>query len=209
MKILLLSPYSEKLSKAIKLAGDELAIEASPISGKYCAQAEIDFIVSYGYRHIIRNDVLDMFPDRIINLHISLLPWCRGAHPRFWAVVEKRPLGITIHLIDEGLDTGNILIQREFKSDLELTGQTFRTAYEFLTGSIEDMFSSNWKRLRDGYVTSVAQQGRGSMHRASEINEWLEFMPMHWDTPIGDFLKLADSKICSYNSFREDQAPWR
>lgn len=207
MKILVLSPYSSKLDGPIKAAGDEVLVEVNPVNREYCEREGIDFIVSYGYRHIIRNDILDILRDRIINLHISLLPWCRGAHPLFWSVVEKRPLGITIHLIDEGLDTGALLVQKELTSELEMPHETFRTAYQFLSRSIESLFQSNWEALRASSVPSLAQQGRGSIHRASELEEWIEFMPMHWDTPIGDFLKLADAKINRFNSGKYNQAP--
>lgn len=207
MKVLVLSPYSSKLENAIQEAGDEVVVNLAPIAAEYCDQESIDFVISYGYRHIIRNDVLRILPKRIINLHISLLPWCRGAHPVFWSVVEKCPLGVTIHLIDEGLDTGDILIQRELTSELDTPKETFRTAYEFLSSAIEDLFCTSWEALRSGSVTGVVQQGRGSEHRASELNQWLDFMPMHWDTPIGDFLKLADAKINHHNASRHISAP--
>ena len=38
----------------------------------------INFIVSYGYQHILGKDILDLLPDRAINLHISYLPFNRG-----------------------------------------------------------------------------------------------------------------------------------
>ena len=44
-----------------------------------------DFIVSYGYRHILSKNILDLLPNKIINLHISYLPYNRGADPNFWS----------------------------------------------------------------------------------------------------------------------------
>ncbi len=53
----------------------------------------------------------------IINLHISFLPWNRGAHPNFWSFYDDTPKGVTIHLIDEGIDTGAIIYQKEITFD--------------------------------------------------------------------------------------------
>jgi methionyl-tRNA formyltransferase len=48
-----------------------------------------------------------------LNLHISLLPLNRGAHPAAWAIREGTKHGVTIHKIDSGLDTGEIVYQEE------------------------------------------------------------------------------------------------
>ena len=46
---------------------------------EWVAEGGFTFLVSYGYRHILRKNVLDLFPDRAVNLHIAYLPWNRGA----------------------------------------------------------------------------------------------------------------------------------
>ena len=53
----------------------------------------IDWIVSYGYKHIIRADVLALVSGRVINLHISYLPWNRGYHPNVWSFTTTRQKG--------------------------------------------------------------------------------------------------------------------
>jgi methionyl-tRNA formyltransferase len=126
-----------------------------------------------------------------------MLPWCRGAHPVFWSVVEDRPLGVTIHLIDQGLDTGNILIQQAL--EINLNAETFRSTYRHLSGAIENLFVNNWAHLRVWQDAGVKQRGGGSMHRASELEQWLEFMPKSWDTPISEFLVLAADRINAYH----------
>lgn len=67
--------------------------------------------VSAGYRAIIPQSVIDVFPNGIVNIHTSLLPFGRGAHPNAWAIYSGSPAGVTMHLIDEGVDSGPILHQ--------------------------------------------------------------------------------------------------
>ena len=78
-----------------------------------------DFVVSYGYRHILKPGVIEGLGCPIFNLHISYLPYNRGAHPNFWSFYENTPAGVTIHLIDNGVDTGPIVKQKYviFKED--------------------------------------------------------------------------------------------
>jgi len=65
--------------------------------------------------------------NRAINLHPSLLPWNRGAHSNFWSFLEDTPKGVTIHIIDEGIDTGDILLQKKIKFDQ--SKETLRSSY--------------------------------------------------------------------------------
>src|SRR4051812_50035303 len=58
--------------------------------------------VSHGYRRILRRDALDVLPDRIVNLHIALLPYNRGADPTLWSVLEGTPAGGEIPPRDRG-----------------------------------------------------------------------------------------------------------
>ena len=63
---------------------------------------QYDFIISFGYRHIIKEDIIDKFINKIINLHISYLPYNKGADPNLWSYLENTPKGVTIHYIDKG-----------------------------------------------------------------------------------------------------------
>ena len=56
--------------------------------------------------------MLDRLPDRVVNLHIAYLPYNRGADPNLWSVLEDTPAGVSIHYVDEGVDTGDIIAQR-------------------------------------------------------------------------------------------------
>lgn len=69
--------------------------------------------------HKIHNSV-----DNIINTHPSYLPYSRGKHPYYWSIVEDTLFGVTIHRVNNGIDTGDILWQKEIKITPLDTGET-------------------------------------------------------------------------------------
>lgn len=73
-----------------------------------------DVIVVAAYGQILRSDVLDLPPHGCLNIHASLLPQYRGAAPINWAIVNgEKETGITIMQMDEGLDTGPMLLKKK------------------------------------------------------------------------------------------------
>ncbi len=71
--------------------------------------------VLYGY--ILPADLLGNFPCGVANLHPSFLPYGRGAHPNAWAIAEGHPAGVSLHLVDAGVDTGPIIRREEVPVD--------------------------------------------------------------------------------------------
>jgi phosphoribosylglycinamide formyltransferase-1 len=72
----------------------------------------VELVVLAGYMHLLTRPFLDRFPGRIVNVHPSLLPEFPGAHAVDDALAAGvTETGVTIHLVDEGLDTGPVLKQ--------------------------------------------------------------------------------------------------
>lgn len=73
-----------------------------------------DFLITAAYGKILPKTVLEVPKIAPLNIHASLLPKYRGASPIQWSVVNGDTVtGITIMKMDEGMDTGDILVQRE------------------------------------------------------------------------------------------------
>lgn len=87
--------------------------------------AELAVVVAYG--KILPPAVLTAFPRGCINIHASLLPRHRGAAPIQWAVIEgDRETGVCIMQLDEGMDTGPVLLERRTPIGADETaGQLF------------------------------------------------------------------------------------
>ncbi|HEV2602647.1 MAG TPA: formyltransferase family protein [Microvirga sp.] len=106
-----------------------------------------------------------------LNFHPSLLPHNRGKNPNFWALVEQVPFGVTLHLIDEGVDTGPIVAQRKIDYDWTDTGESL---YRRAIVEIVELFQQTYPHIRRQYtqsrmITAIAQPEGGSFHRAAEL----------------------------------------
>lgn len=181
MRVLLLGPLRNSITDPLIVSGDEFLNTEEPIHAEMPLLREIDFLVSYGYRHIIRPDVLALFPKRAINLHISYLPYNRGADPNLWSIIDCTPTGVTIHEIDKGLDTGGILEQRIVNL---AASDTLRTSYERLSASLEKLFAESWPIVRTGKCDAIPQRGIGSSHKVKDRASVEHLLLQGWDTPI-------------------------
>jgi phosphoribosylglycinamide formyltransferase-1 len=74
----------------------------------------VDLVVCAGYMHLLTGPFLERFPGRILNVHPSLLPDFPGAHAIDDALAAGAvTTGVTVHLVDEGLDTGPVVAQEQ------------------------------------------------------------------------------------------------
>ena len=133
------------ITPVIRKTGCEVIESLDPVDRVLLEKNHINFIVSFGCRHIIKKSVLEYLPDRVINLHISYLPWNRGADPNLWSFLEDTPKGVSIHYIDEGIDTGDIIIQKRVSLDED--SETLATSYNKLEMSIIDLFKEIWPNI--------------------------------------------------------------
>lgn len=86
---------------------------------------QADIFVAAAFGQILSKEILDMPRYGCVNIHASLLPRYRGAAPIQWAVINgEEKTGVTIMQMDEGLDTGDIITQREVLIAQEETGES-------------------------------------------------------------------------------------
>ncbi len=75
--------------------------------------ADVELVVLAGYMRLLSAAFLERFPDRVINVHPSLLPAFPGLHAIEQAIAYGvRVFGVTVHLVDAGVDSGPVILQR-------------------------------------------------------------------------------------------------
>jgi methionyl-tRNA formyltransferase len=187
MKILFLGGnLSKEIAEWLIKQGEDVTYTEKKIDFDFILQVKSEMIISYNYRYIISKDIIEFVNGRAINLHISCLPWNKGAYPNIWSFLEDTPKGVTIHIIDEGIDTGSILIQKEVYID-ENT-ETLRSFYEKLHREIQKLFKRNWNDIKNEKLKLRPQDSKGSMHYVKDFKKIEHLISdKGWDIPIKEF----------------------
>lgn len=134
-----------------------------------------DYIVSCGYHHIVPEEILAIPAEGCLNLHPALLPFNRGANPNVWCIIDGTPAGVTLHYMNTGVDTGNIIAQQTVKKQFSDTGKTLQKRLE---DAQVELFRSVWPKIAVGEVKSERQdQNTGTYHRRDEFEELCEIDP--------------------------------
>lgn len=114
-----------------------------------------DIIAVAAFGRILRKNILTLPPMGCVNVHASLLPRFRGAAPIQWAVIEgEQETGITTMLMDEGMDTGDILLQTSIAIGPEETPAELSPRLAQLGGSL---LVETLDRLEEGTLTPQPQ----------------------------------------------------
>jgi methionyl-tRNA formyltransferase len=182
MKILLIGPTNNQVISFFKDKGN--AVDFSNSAPEYwdCLYNE-DIIISYNYKYIIKKGMIDKYYGKILNLHTSLLPWNRGANPNLWSWVDNTPKGVTLHHIDEGVDTGDIIAQRIVKMDQD---ETLATSYAKLNQSAIQLLMDTYNIdcFKSISEMRIPQQGKGTIHNKKDIDKYRTLLVSGWDTSV-------------------------
>jgi len=125
----------------------------SPESINLIKKCAPDLIISISANEIFKKDLIKIPSKGCINLHSALLPKYRGLMPTFWALKNgEKEAGISVFFIDEGIDSGPILIQKKVildeKTTLEsLIKKTKRIGMDALIEAIQIIYKGNYNLI--------------------------------------------------------------
>ncbi|PIQ91714.1 MAG: hypothetical protein COV70_02280 [Parcubacteria group bacterium CG11_big_fil_rev_8_21_14_0_20_39_22] len=129
-----------------------------------------DYIVLFG-SGLIKSEILNIYKDKVINLHLGLSPYYRGTATNFWPIVYGEPecIGATIHLASEEIDGGEILSQK--RPDLS-SGDSFHyIGCKAIMAGAECLISSIQK-YEKGVIKPLHQDlGSGKLFRSSDMSK--------------------------------------
>ncbi len=146
------------LAKSLKVLQPEKIRDENFISMLEALGPEFAIVVAYG--KILPKEILEIPKYGCINLHASLLPKYRGAAPIQRALIDGESVtGVTTMLIDEGLDTGPILLQKEVPIEEEDNGETLSQKLSLIGA---DLVVETLDKVRKGLVLPTPQIGQAT-----------------------------------------------
>ncbi len=187
-KTILFLGYNKKQTKLIRFLRSKKII-VKTLGQKKLSKKDVTkniiLIVSFGYKHIIKKDILK-FTKKIdfINLHMSYLPYNRGAHPNFWSFYKNSPKGVSIHLMDKKIDKGNLILRKRvfFKN---INKQTFKSTYNILFKKIESLFIKSFSKIISKRYKIIKISEKGSFHKRRDLPSTM----VDWNVNIKKYLK--------------------
>jgi methionyl-tRNA formyltransferase len=143
------------LEYGLKILQPEKIKDINFIESLKIIQPEFAIVVAYG--KILPREILNIPHYGCINLHASLLPKYRGAAPIQWALIRGEKItGVTTMLMDEGVDTGPLLLQKEVPIEEDENGETLSDKLSLIGG---DLVLETIDKMRKGSITPIPQQG--------------------------------------------------
>lgn len=120
-KIVFIVPRFETQDPVLKEWADQLVVDYlpfqdvnSPDAIKKFSSYDADLYVSMSFNQILKKSILGLPTLGVINCHAGALPFYRGRNVLNWALInDEKEFGVTVHYIDEGIDTGDIIRQKK------------------------------------------------------------------------------------------------
>lgn len=150
-----------------------------------------EIVLSIYFGYILREPFLNMFPDRIINLHPAYLPFNRGGYPNVWSIIDGTPAGATLHFIDPGVDTGDIIAQKSVDVDITDTGISL---YGKLEEACISLFKEQWQNIASGnYIRQKQSAENGTIHRDHDVGG-IDLIDLEKNCKAGELINLLRAR---------------
>lgn len=184
LEVVFIVPRFDSRDPVLKRWADRLGIPFIPLrnindpeSIIFLRQFKADLFVSMSFDQIIRSGVLEVPPRGFINCHAGALPYYRGRNILNWALInDAREFGVTVHYIDEGIDTGDIILQ---KLEPITDADDYSTLLERAIEVCGDLLPKAVKLIATGQEQRIRQQAIDPVGfycgRRREGDEWLNW----------------------------------
>ena len=127
-----------------------------------------DIILVVYWKYILPEKVFKIPPLGCVNFHMSYLPYNRGKKPNVWPIIDGSPCGVSMHYIDKGIDSGEIISQEKVDVELIDTGQTI---YEKMINAFPPLFEKTWPILKDKKTKIIKTNEEGTFHLDKEFEK--------------------------------------
>ncbi len=204
-------PRYDTQDQILKSWANQLSIDYLPIANVNDAESiaqlkkySADLFVSMSFNQILKNEILHSAPLGFINCHAGALPFYRGRNILNWVLInDEKEFGVTVHYIDEGIDTGDIILQ---KLEPITDKDDYSTLLERATEACADLLYESLLLIHDGNVKQLPQKSIDPVGfycgRRRQGDEWIDW---NWTSRrIFNFVRaITDPGPCAKTMLNE------
>lgn len=147
------------LAAKAKANNIDLLSPANINSKEFIDQAEryeCELFVSMSYNQIFKKTLINLPPKKTINCHAGKLPFYRGRNILNWALInDEKEFGITVHYIDEGIDTGDIILQKSYPITDD---DTYASLLQVAQTECASLLYESLQNIQAGKVNPIVQE---------------------------------------------------
>lgn len=151
-------------------------------------ELELDYVIGIHFPLIIPGSVLTTPRHGVLNLHPAYLPYNRGWHTPTWAIMDGTPIGATLHFMDAGVDTGDIVHQKKLTVS---PGDTANTLYARLKQLEFEVFKEAWPLIVTGdFIRQPQSSIDGTAHKRCDLfAQAIQQIDLEQEMKVGDLLQ--------------------
>jgi methionyl-tRNA formyltransferase len=151
---------------------------------------DADFIITVYWGYLLSPEVFNAVKDTV-NFHPAYLPINRGWYPHVHSMIDGSMLGVTLHRVDDGADTGPIWVQKK----VELSPyDTAKTIYDRLQLEIVELFQNNWGKIKSGVLDPIPQDNSKAVYHKKKELENLDCIDLENKIKIKDLINLLKAR---------------
>ncbi|TQR33818.1 methionyl-tRNA formyltransferase [Campylobacter sp. MIT 99-7217] len=168
-----------------------------------------DLLVSMSFDQIFKTELLKLYPRKIINCHAGKLPFYRGRNILNWVLInDEKEFGISVHFVDSGIDTGDIILQKSYpisdKDDYttllklaykECANLLFKALLLFLKGEVKA-----FKQIEGGFYCPRRKKGDEFIDWSLSTREIFNFIRALNAPNLGASAFIKDKEIKLFKS---------
>ena len=162
--------YTDEILKTAALPPERIFMAPSLKTPETLEKIKVlkpDAALSVMFDYILNKPFLSLFPKGCFNLHPGYLPYNKGAFANAWAIIDQTPAGVTLHVIDEGVDTGPVIAQKRVPVEPVDTGESL---YRKLEKAGIDLFMKTWPDVEAGTIKLQPQDStEGKVYKRQDV----------------------------------------
>jgi methionyl-tRNA formyltransferase len=161
----------------------------------------IELIINSGFGPIIKQDIIEIYSNKIINMHNSYLPNGRGIYPNLWSIFCNYQSGISLCYLDKDIDTGDIILRK--KINFENENITLKESWMILQKELSKTLIENFSEIiRPSNLKEQSNiKEKPSYHNRKFSEALLNLLPKKWDTPHFEVKQIGKKFDFSYEKF--------